>query len=571
MTEERNRVDKKVDVLVIGSGAGGLSAAVTAAHAGLKVLVCDRAAVLGGSTAWSGGWMWIPANGLVASPDPNEAPDAARTYLKAVLGDAFEPHLIDAFLGGGPEMVDFFHHQTSLQFDASKTICDIYGHKEGAGTGGRSVIAAPYEARNLGKLLPLLREVLPQTALFGMPIMAGADLTAFLTATRRPSSFLHVVRRLTRHMWDCIFHRRAMHLVNGNALVARLLKSGEDLGVQWLTEAPVVRLTTEQGRVTGAALVWDGEEIFVTARRGVVLATGGFPQNLNLSTRSPRSSINVTTSLSVAVPEADGAGLKLALSVGGELKDWPDATEAGCPVSLVPLKDGKFAPYPHIIERAKPGIIGVLQNGARFVNEADGYHDYVKALLAATPKGEAPVSWLICDQKFIARYGLGIVRPFPFPKTKWIKNGYLKVGSSLAALAEVCGIDAAGLTAAIDHYNRGAALGDDPAFGRGSTPFNRAGGDASVTPNPNLAPITCAPFYAVKVHAGSFGTFSGIKADANGRVVAGDGEPIEGLFVAGSDMASVMGGHYPAGGINLGPAMTFGYIVGRTLAAMPIA
>jgi succinate dehydrogenase/fumarate reductase flavoprotein subunit len=229
-------------------------------------------------------------------------------------------------------------------------------------------------------------------------------------------------------------------------------------------------------------------------------------------------------------------------------------------------RDGSFGHFPHIIERAKPGIIGVRANGKRFVNEANGYHDYVSALFSATPEGEEVASRLICDHRFQQRYGLGIARPSPIPLGKWLRNGYLLRGRTMDELAQRCGIDPAGLQATIMACNNHAGHGEDPAFGRGSTPYNQFLGDKEVRPNPNVLPIIKAPYYAVKVLPGSFGAFAGIKADAKARVLDGDGSPIPGLFVAGRDMASIMGGHYPACGTNLGPAMTFGYIAGREIA-----
>ena len=244
------------------------------------------------------------------------------------------------------------------------------------------------------------------------------------------------------------------------------------------------------------------------------------------------------------------------------------APAAWCPVSLVPLADGTSGRFPHIIERNKPGIIGVLANGRRFCNEGNGYHDYVAAMLRAVPPGQEVASWLICTRAFQRRYGLGIARPVPLPIGPYIRSGYLKAGRSIGELALACGIDPVGLERTVEDYNAHARNGEDPAFGRGGTPYNRQSGDPAVTPNPCVAPLERGPFCAVKVIPGSFGTFAGLKTDAHARVVDSAGAPIPGLYAAGTDMASVMGGHYPAGGINLGPAMTFGYIAGRHAAGV---
>lgn len=212
-------------------------------------------------------------------------------------------------------------------------------------------------------------------------------------------------------------------------------------------------------------------------------------------------------------------------------------------------------------------MIGVLANGRRFVNEAHGYHDYVAALLEATPPGQPARSWLVCDRRFLRRYGLGYVRPAPLPIAAHLRSGYLKRGTSLDQLARSCGIDPSGLAATVAEYNRHAREGRDPAFGRGSTAFNRKQGDPAYPgPNPCVAPIERGPYYAVQVEPGCFGTFAGLKTDAQARVLDGGGQPIPGLYAAGADMASLFAGHYPSGGINLGPALTFGYIAGRHIA-----
>jgi succinate dehydrogenase/fumarate reductase flavoprotein subunit len=235
-------------------------------------------------------------------------------------------------------------------------------------------------------------------------------------------------------------------------------------------------------------------------------------------------------------------------------------------VSVVPSTISHVGPFPPIIDRGKPGLIGVLKSGKRFVNEASGYYDYVDAMIKAVPEGEDVCSWLICTQHFQRRYGIGITRPAPVPFKHWIRKDYLKAGKTLEALAEKCGIDPAGLTQTVAAYNKHARDGEDPEFGRGSTPYNRKQGDPAHGPNPCVAPLDEGPFYAVKVVPGSFGTFAGLKTNEHAQVLDEGGKPIAGLYAAGTDMASIMGGYYPAGGINLGPAMTFGHIAGRHVA-----
>lgn len=552
------------DVLVVGSGASGLSAAVTAAHHGLKVIVVEKENVFGGATAWSGGWMWVPGNPLARRAGINEDPQQPRTYLKNELGRRYEPERIDAFLDNCGPMVTFFEENTSLQFVDGNGIPDVHGSVKGAATGGHQVIAKPFDAREVGPLLKRLRKTMRETSWMGMPIMAGADLSAFLTLTRSFKSFVHVTKRVMRHTFDMLRYGRAMHLVNGVALIARLAKSAQDLGVVLMESAPVTRLVFDGAAVRGAVISTTHGERTIRASRGVVLAAGGYPNDVDRRRLTFPRTPTGKEHLALPPTGCSGDGIRLGESAGGMLVDDVASPAAWAPVSKVVHADGTVGHFPHIIDRGKPGIIGVLSTGRRFVNEADGYYDYTAAMVASAPEGEEVASWLICDHRFIRRYGLGYARPFPLPIGALIRNGYLKRGSSIKELAIRCGINAAELDATVYRFNTHARRGDDPEFLRGSTPYNRKNGDPWHTgPNPCVAPIEQGPFYAVKVLPGSFGTFAGLKTNGHAQVLSSNNRPVEGLYAVGTDMASVMGGFYPSGGINLGPAMTFGYVAGR--------
>ena len=551
------------DLLVVGSGASGLAAAVTAAWHGLKVVVVEKEPVFGAATAWSGGWMWVPGNPLAKRAGINEDPQQPRTYLKNELGDRYDPSRVDAFLDNCPSRVAIFEEHTDLQFVDGNAIPDVHGNSPGAGTQGHQVIAAPYDGRKVGPLIGRLRKTMRETSFIGMPIMAGADLMAFLSMARSIKSMLHVSKRICRHLLDLALYGRAMQLVNGVALIARLAKSAETLGVQLIESAPAKRLILEHGAVRGAIVSTAQGEIEIRAAKGVVLAAGGFPNDVQrrkaLFPRTPTG----LEHLALPPQSCSGDGIRLGESAGGSLVTDLASPVAWAPVSKVQYSDGSIGHFPHIIDRAKPGVIGVLANGKRFVNEAGGYYDYTAAMVAMVPGGQEVASWLICDHRFQRRYGLGFAKPFPLPLTPYLRSGYIKRGITIEELAAACGIAPDALADTVRVYNEHARRGEDPEFGRGSTPYNRKQGDPLHSPNPCVAPIEHGPFYAVKVLPGSFGTFAGLKTNGFAQVLGPEDRPIAGLYAVGTDMASIMGGFYPSGGINLGPAMTFGYIAGR--------
>ncbi|MFF8186986.1 FAD-dependent oxidoreductase [Microbacterium sp. NPDC016588] len=558
------------DVVVVGAGAGGLAAAVSAAHRGSSVLVLEADETCGGATAWSGGWLWAPRSILAKAEGVDESIDDVKCYLRSALGDDYDEERITAFLEAAPEMIEFFHTRTALKFVPGSKINDIYGDLPHAGTGNRSAGAKPINARKLSPAVRrLLRGQLYETSFLGMGIMAGPDLGAFLSAARGSVKGLwHCFWRFGFHLWDLVLHRRGWQLVNGTALVGRLLQAAEDAGVEIRVTSPARRLLTDDdGRVTGVVADTPDGEVAFHARAGVVLAGGGFPNDVERRReRFPRTPTG-REHWTLAPRTADGSGITLGESVGGVLVQAASAG-AWCPVSLVPYRNGRTGVFPHIMDRAKPGSIGVVSTGKRFVNEANGYFDYVTGMFEAAPEGEPVQSWQIADATFVRRFPLGMAKPRPVPLFPYLSSGYLVRARTLPELAAKCGIDPDGLLATVEKFNADARRGVDTEFQRGSTPFNRYGGDVSYSPNPSLAPLEKGPFYAVRVVPGSFGTFAGLATDGHARVVDADGRPIEGLYAVGADQANVMAGHYPAGGVNIGPALAFGYVAGRELARM---
>jgi succinate dehydrogenase/fumarate reductase flavoprotein subunit len=554
--------DLVCDVLVIGSGAGGLAAAVTAGHHGLDVIVAEKAPVFGGTTAISGGWIWVPCHPFQHGLGVTDSREEAERYLLHEAGEHYDAEHVDAFLTEAPRMLEFFNQETAVRFTPSAVYPDYHPDAPGAKTAGRALVAESFDGRELGPLLAKLRPPLPELLLLGMAIGSGDELRHFQRATHSLDSFAYTARRVAGHARDVLMHGRGVRLTNGNALVARLLKSAVDAGVKLWPSAPARELIAGEGAVRGAVLEREGQPERVVARRGVVLACGGFPRDIERRSRLfPQGE-----HLSPAPDTNTGDGLRLAELAGADIEESLPNAAAWVPVSRVPRENGETGLFPHIVDRGKPGVIAVTRKGRRFVNEGNSYHDFVQAMRAACEGEEQVCAYLITDHRAIRAYGLGLVKPRPFSLAPHLASGYLLRGNTLAALAAEARIDPAALAATVAEYNRDAARGEDPRFGKGSTAYNRFYGDADHKPNPCLAPLVTPPFYAVKVLAGEIGTYDGIRTDRYGRALNARREAIQGLYAAGNDMASIMGGAYPGPGITLGPAMTFGWIAARHLA-----
>lgn len=565
MTESStlSSVKLECDILVAGSGASGLTAAIVAAKRGLKVIIAEKEAVFGGTTALSGGYLWVPNNHLSAAEGIKDSKDAARRYISHEAGNHYDAARVEAFLDVGPKMVAFMHEQTAVRFEASPLFSDYHPDAPGGMPGGRSILTKPVHAGTLGKDIVKLRPPRPELTLFGLAIGSGKELWHFYRATQRPQSLLYVTKRLAKYALDRVFTGRSQMLTNGNALAASLFRSARDLGIEVWLDSPVKSLLRDDsGGVTGATVLTAKGLCSVVARRGVVLACGGFP--LDIARRQTLYSHRADPSehWSAASPGNTGDGVRLGETVGGRFASGYPNAAAWAPTSLVPRKDGSKGPFPHFVDRGKPGVIAVTRSGVRFVNEANSYHDFVQGMQRACPTEMPAEAFLIADHRTIRKYGLGHVKPAPLPLAPSIRSGYLIVGNTLAELARNAGIDAAEFEKTVARWNADVPTGTDTVFSKGSTAYNRFHGDPEVKPNPCMAPIAKGPFYAIRVVPGDIGTFAGLLTDANARVLDSNDAPIPGLYAVGNDMASVLGGNYSGGGITLGPGMTFGYIAG---------
>lgn len=563
MSDELN-TDQTCDVLVIGSGAGGMSTAITAAKHGLRVIIVEKEPVFGGTTAFSGGVLWIPGNPHSQAPDSRQA---AIDYMKAETGNFYESQAVEAFLDAGPEMLKFFETQTDVKFIPT-LYPDYHPDMPGGVEVGRSVLAAPYDSSVLGADIKRLRPPLSTITFMGMMFnSSNADIKHFFNATKSVTSFAYVAKRLMAHFLEVLRYGRGTNVTSGNALAARLAKSCFDLGIPIHTNCPARELITDQGAVCGAIVETGGHKRRITATRGVVLAAGGFAHDLE-KIRQAYPHLRRGGEHFSPVPEGNtGDGIDLGTSVGGHFDPHFPATSAWMPVSKVPVGGGQYKAFPHLLDRYKPGIIAVLKNGQRFTNESASYHDVGAALIAACEGQTETACWLIADRPTIRKYGLGFAKPAPVPLNGYLSNGYLQTGQTLRDLATKCGIDPDGLETAVETYNIGARKGDDPAFHKGRTAFNRYLADPDHKPNPAVGPVEHGPFYALKIILGDLGTFDGLQTTVAGQVLDTAAHPIPGLYAVGNDRASIMGGNYPGAGITLGPAMTFGYITGRHLAA----
>lgn len=556
-----------VDVLVIGSGASGMATAITAASRGLDVLVVEKEPVYGGTTARSGGWLWIPGTRLATEQGMTEPPGAAKAYLRHEATTHFDEKRVDAFLENGPKAIDFFTSNTAVQFDMPAVFPDYHAEAPGGLQGGRSMVTRPFNGRELGDRIKQLAPPLPELTVFGMMLGSGPEIKHFMRAFKSPTSFWYVTKRLTKHMLDVVTAGRGMLLTNGNALAGRLAKAAMDAKIPVWLSSPALKLVVEHDGVAGAVVQHDGRNVHVMARRGVVLAAGGFPHDIERRKKHFPHAPTGREHYSPSPTANTGDGLRLAESVGGRVDGTIPHAAAWVPTSVTTRPDGSKGVMPHFIDRAKPGVIAVTPKGRRFTNEGNSYHDFVQAMVKACAGEQEVFSWLICDHKALRNYGLGCVAPAPLPIARYLRNGYLKRGSTVGELAKELGIAPAILEATVAEFNAAAKTGQDPAFGKGSKAYNRYQGDALVTPNPCVAPLETGPYYAIRLVVGDIGTFAGLVTDERTRVLGQDGTPIKGLYAVGNDAASVMGGNYPGAGITLGPALTFGYVAGIQLAA----
>jgi succinate dehydrogenase/fumarate reductase flavoprotein subunit len=551
------------DLVVLGGGGAGLAAALFGAIEGLKSLVIERTAFIGGTTALSAGSLWIPGSAAGRAVNPADSPATALAYLRACSAPAADEQMQRRFLDAGPAAVATLERWTDVHLRAFDRHPDYLSDLEGATTCGRVLEALPYDGRELGADIGLIRPPISEFTLLGGMMVDRADIGHLLNATRSLRSLDHATRLVARHAADVMRGRRSSRLVMGNALIGRLLVSLRRREVPIWRETDVLAFTGDRSRVNGVIIRRGDRELRVGARRGVVLAGGGFIGNPDLCGRL----LPDVPSFTPAASTGSGGLIQLALELGASLGPEGQGHAFWAPVSVRMRRDGSRAVFPHFaLDRAKPGTMVVDQTGRRFLNESTSYHLFAKAMIAAHAVRRSIPAFLIADHRALEKYGLGMIRPGGWGVRRSLRDGYLVSAPTIERLAQLLAVDTANLADSVARMNGFARTGLDEEFHRGSTVYQRNLGDPAAGANPTLGPIAQAPFHAIKLYPGEIGTSTGLVTDRDARVVTGDG-PIPGLFAVGNDMHSIMGGAYPGPGITLGPAITFAHVAARAAAS----
>jgi succinate dehydrogenase/fumarate reductase flavoprotein subunit len=556
------------DVVVLGAGAGGMTAAAVAAAQGLRVLVIEKTRFVGGTTAWSGGMVWIPVNAKMRDAGLSDSRADAEAYLASTVPENDNAALREAFLSRGPEAIAYLEANTEVRLQPVRVYPDYYPDRAGATAGGRVLEPVVFDGARLGIEFGRLRPPLPEFTLFGGMMVNRSDIPHLRKVGRSLRSTLRSMRLIAEYALQRLRAPRGTTLHLGNALAARLYASLLARKVEMLFGASVYSLVIEDDAVRGVTLATPLRSS-ILARKGVVLATGGFSHDAALREKFFPATAGFVSATATA---GTGDGLRLAMAAGASV-----ATRVADPAYWVPASrfkraDGSQGVFPHTVtDRAKPGIIAVNAAGQRFVNEAVSYHEFVRAMLRDGNDAADRPFHLVCDRKFLWTYGLGRIQPFTWNYKRYVESGELIEAPSLEKLADAIGVEASALRATVTNFNVHAHDGRDPEFGRGGTIYQRHLGDAGHAPNPCVAPIAQAPFFALRIYPADLGTAIGLAIDEHARVLRQDGSAIAGLYACGNDMSSIMNGNYPGPGITLGPALTFGYIAGRHLAQVEAA
>jgi 3-oxosteroid 1-dehydrogenase len=546
-------------VVVVGAGGAGMTAALAAGRRGLETLLVEKSPWFGGSTARSGGGVWIPGNDALRAAGQVEDDDLERSrlYLDSIVGDDVPKVRRDTFLDRGPEVMEFIREHTPLRFAWVPEYADYHPEAPGGRLRGRSVEPVPMDARSLGEELDRLHPAYTKAP--ANLIVTQADFRKISLGLRTVRGPLTMLRVMLTRLWS-ILRGRKMYAM-GNALVIGLRQGLIDAGVPVHYETELTDLLIEDGRVVGVHVVHHGSPTTIRARRGVILGSGGFERNLEMREKfQPQpTSVDWTT----GSVNNTGGGILAGIAAGAQTDLLDDAWWG----PTIPLPSG---PWFCLAERNLPGSIIVNSAGRRFMNEAMPYVEAVHAIYAGEATGVPHVpAWMVIDQRYRNRYlfaGLSPRQPFP---GHWYKSGTVKKAGTLAGLAAEIGVPPEALEETVRRFNGFAVSGVDEDFHRGESGYDRYYSDPTVKPNPSLHAIDQSPYYAVKIVPGDLGTKGGLVTDERARVLRPDGSVIPGLYAAGNVSSAVMGRTYAGPGATIGPALTFGYLAALDLADSP--
>jgi succinate dehydrogenase/fumarate reductase flavoprotein subunit len=547
------------DIIVVGAGAAGMAAALFASINNREVLLVERTEYLGGTSALSAATTWIPNSDHASKVPGDDSLETAETFLTGIVGNHGDHAMLRAFLEAGPAAIRLLEAQSEVKFRPYATHPDYEQQFEGATMRGRALEPLPFDGRLLGADLDRIRPPIPEFTIFGGMMVDRTDIGHLLRLKQDWASFRHAVRVLARYGTDRLTGRkRGSRLVMGNALIGRMLKSLLDRDVDIVLATETTGLTTQDGSVSGLTLARNGTSRAITAKSAVILSAGGF--NRHPERRDSMLPTDVARH-SPAAPGHTGTMQDHALSLGARFGDGGLDNAFWAPVSIRKRADGSTAVFPHfVMDRSKPGTICVNQSGERFTNESASYHVFARAMIEAHKTVPTIPAVIIADGPALRKYGLGMVRMGTKDITPYLGDGYLVEAPTLEALAGKLGIDGKALQATVTRFNSFSATGVDPDFGRGTTAYHRANGDAAYAgPNPTLGRIDSGPFYAVRLWPGDIGAATGLAINNDAQVLGEKDVPIPGLYACGNEAQSIMGGTYPGPGITIGPAITFAY------------
>jgi len=552
--------DTSVDLLVVGAGTG-MAAALAAHERGLSVLIVEKSAYVGGSTARSGGALWLPASPVLREAGAHDTAERARTYLGAVVAGSAPRERSAAFLAHVPATVELLRRTTPLRLFWTRDYSDYHPEEPGGSAAGRTCECRPLDTSILGQYRTRLRPGVLEGG-FSIPI-TGADYRWMNLVARVPRRGIPTfAKRIAQGVGGLPLGRH--YAAGGQGLAAGLFAGVLRAGIPVWTDTALLRLVTIRGdgdRVTGAVVGHGGREVTITARRGVVLAAGGFDHCMDMRWKFQSESLGANLSLGADANTGDGIRAAQELGAGIALMD-----QAWWFPAIAPLP-GK-SPAVMLAERSLPGCVIVDQNGRRFVNESADYMSFGQRLLELERSG-SPVEamWIIFDQQYRNSYVFG-AELFPrmrVPRT-WYDAGIAARADSHAELGDRIGALVTDFTTTLTHFNESASAGEDPDFGRGRSAYDRYYGDPTITPNPNLRPLDRSPFYAVKMVLSDLGTCGGLKADERARVLREDGRVIAGLYATGNTAANAFGTTYPGAGATIAQGLVYGYIAARDAA-----